>query len=180
MIGFMLNKQTNDNELVGGKIKLLSTVQESVRQRISIKLKTFAGEYFLDTTYGVPYRGINGIIGKGRTKAEVDAIFITIINEEPEVIKIKSFDSNYSPINRRYDLEFDVLVADRQLRIVDPSATPNDEIEYTFNNNSLTSACASDFQTYSVDLHETIHYYMPMGNAFGWIGDLDSGLNGTN
>ena len=180
MIGFMLNPQTNDIESVGGKIKLLSTVQEAIRQKLSIKLRTFAGEYFLDTTYGVPYRGLNGIIGGKKSKAEVDAIFISIINDEPEVQRIISFDSTYNAINRRYDLNFDVRVADRALRPQSPELTPSEEITYEFNDTALTPACASDYMTYSVDLHETVHYYIPMGPTFGWIGDLDYGINDTN
>lgn len=180
MIGFKLNPQTNDIESVGGKIKLLSTIQESVRQRLSIKLRTFQNEWFLDTTYGVPYRGLNGIIGGKKSKAEVDAIFISIINDEPEVQRIISFDSTYNPINRRYNLNFDARVEDRLLRPQSPELTPSEEITYEFNDAALTPACKSDYLTYSVDLHETVHYYIPMGPTFGWIGDLDYGINDTN
>ena len=141
MIGFMLNPQTNDIEAVGGKIKLLSTVQESVRQRLSVKLRTFQGEWFLDTTYGVPYRGLNGIIGGKKSKAEVDAIFISIINDEPEVQRIISFDSTYNAINRRYDLNFDVRVADELLR-QEVRLTASDEVLYPEPDDyHLTSNC---------------------------------------
>lgn len=169
MIGFKLNQQTNDIESVGGKIKLLSTVQESVRQRLSIKLRTFQNEWFLDTTYGVPYRGLNGIIGGKKSKAEVDAIFISIINDEPEVQRIISFDSTYNAINRRYDLNFDFRVADRALRPQSPELTPSEEITYEFNDAALTPACASDYFTYSIRLHEILHEDLPEGGQYTWI-----------
>lgn len=180
MIGFRLNPQTNDIEAVGGKIKLLSTLQEAVRQRLSVKLKTFAGEWFLDTSYGVPYRGLNGIIGKGRSQQEVDAVFIDIINQDPDIQRIVYFNSVYNPTKRDYALDFEVKVNDRFLRDISPSTTANDEVEYVFNETALTPSCASNFLQYSVDLHETIHYYIPMGPTFGWIGDLDYGVNDTN
>jgi hypothetical protein len=116
VIGFRLNPQTNDIEAVGGKIKLLSTLQEAVRQRLSVKLKTFQGEYFLDTSYGVPYRGLNGIIGKGRSQQEVDAVFIDIINQDPDIQRIVYFNSVYNPTKRDYALDFEVKVNDVVLR----------------------------------------------------------------
>lgn len=177
MIGFMLNPQTNDIEAVGGKIKLLSTVQESVRQSLSIKLRTFQGEWFLDTLFGVPYRGINGIIGGKKSKAEVDAIFISIINDEPEVERIISFNSVFNSNRRHYDLDFDVRVADGMLRNVEANLRPDEEIEYPAGGTTITPTCRPfDLNTELCRLHTIIHCKLPACGEYTWITDTSGGV----
>jgi hypothetical protein len=168
VIGFKLNKQTNDIEAVGGKITLLSTVQQAVRQRLSIKFKTFQGEYFLDTTYGLPYR--QQIIGKGRTKAEIDALYILEINRDPEVRRVNYFNSVYDPIKRDYKLDFEVVVDDRLLRSNDAQLSASDEIDYgDGSNEALVPSCNLNFLQYSLDLHPILHEDLPEGGRSSWI-----------
>lgn len=111
-----------------GKFELLTTIQEAVRQRLSIGLKTFLGEYFLDTTVGIPYR--QQIFNKNITPTEVDALFLKYIYTDDDVIKVVSFDSTYNQYTRKYDLDFEVLTTDGLLRVSLPNITTNDEVEY--------------------------------------------------
>ncbi len=92
-----------------GDVALTPDTQTQVQQRLAITLKTWQGEWALDTTYGTPYR--QSILGKPRTQEEIDAIFIGIINSDPDVQSIDFFTSEFNSDNsRHYDLEFGVVV----------------------------------------------------------------------
>lgn len=80
---------------------------QTVGQRLKIRLLTFMGEWFLDTTYGVPYwQRLLGI--KQTSKSAIDLIFQQQILAEPGVKEIVSFDSTFQ--NRQYSLNFKVKV----------------------------------------------------------------------
>ena len=80
---------------------------QTVGQRLKIRLLTFMGEWFLDTTYGVPYwQRLLGI--KQTSKSAIDLIFQQQILAEPGVKEIVSFDSTFQ--NRQYSLNFRVKV----------------------------------------------------------------------
>ena len=118
-----------------GKFTLLTTIQEAVRQRVQIRLQTFLGEYFLDTSVGLPYR--QQIFNKGLSKVEVDALFIREINKDTDVIQVIDFSS--TQVGRAYSLNFEVLTTDGLLRVNLPSITPNDEVEYSPANDFVIS-----------------------------------------
>lgn len=170
MIGFKLNS-AGDIEASNGKISLLSTIQEAVRQRLEIKLRTFQNEWFLDTTYGIPYR--QQIIGKGSTQKEVDAIYIAAINEDPDVQRIVFFNSTYNSFGRLYDLDFEVLVADELLRVSTANQTPAEEIEYPEPDHSaLQPSCdAVVIGRYGCELHQIVHCELPICGEYTWIYD---------
>lgn len=81
---------------------------ETVGQRLKILLLTFAGEWFWDTTYGIPYW--QSILGRKTTKARVDLIFSQKILSDPGVKEITYFKSTF--VNRQYSLTFKVRVVD--------------------------------------------------------------------
>ncbi len=124
----------SDVQIVNGKFVLLSTIQEAVRQRLQTKYRTFRGEWFLNTQYGIPYRSVGatkGIIGKGYSKKDIDAIFIAETNADPEVIRILNFSSTYDAIQRQYSINpIEVLTSDGPIRLVSPAVSPNDEVTY--------------------------------------------------
>jgi len=130
-------KLGSDGDLLfeDGKFTLLTTIQEAVRQRIQIRLQTFLGEYFLDTSVGLPYR--QQIFNKGLSKVEVDALFIREINKDNDVIQVIDFSS--TQVGRAYSLNFEVLTTDGLLRVNLPSITPNDEVDYSPANDFVIS-----------------------------------------
>lgn len=82
---------------------------QTVAQRLKIRLLTFSGEYFFDTSYGVPYwQRLLGV--KQTSKASIDLIMNQKILEEPGVKEIVTFNSTFS--NRIYSLTFSVRVVD--------------------------------------------------------------------
>ena len=76
-----------------------------VAQRLRIRLLTFESEWFLDTSYGVPYWSI---LGKKVKKSAVDLIFQREILAENGVKELTFFESTFE--NRKYTLSFRVKV----------------------------------------------------------------------
>lgn len=70
-------------------------------------LRTFQGEYFLNTQHGVPYW--QDILGKKTTKAAVDLILQQKILAENGVKELTYFKSTL--VNRKYELTFKVKVS---------------------------------------------------------------------
>lgn len=106
----LLNTDTNDLVFVNGKCPVTQSLTDIVVQRLKITLYTFLGEWFLDTTIGVPY--FQQIFGKIRSKATVDLIFQRIISADPDVIEILTFESTLTSSDRGYSMTFQVRVAD--------------------------------------------------------------------
>ena len=76
-----------------------------VAQRLLIRLRNFEGEWFLDTSYGVPYWSI---LGHKIKKSAVDLIFQREILAENGVKELTFFESTFE--NRKYSLSFRVKV----------------------------------------------------------------------
>lgn len=106
----LLNPDTNDLVFINGAAPVTQLMTQIVAQRLKITLYTFLGEWFLDTTIGVPY--FQQIFGKIRTKSTIDLIFQRIISADPDVIEILSFDSSLAAETRGYSMTFQVRVSD--------------------------------------------------------------------
>ena len=135
-IDFYLD-DNSDIQIVNGKFVFLETIPQSVRQRLQTKFRAWKGEWFLNTTYGIPYRegvygGVfsKGILGKGYSKSDIDAIYVNAALEDPDVIRVTFFNSTLNRVSRLYDVTMDVLTTDGLIRLDIPSYTPNDEVEY--------------------------------------------------
>ena len=76
-----------------------------VAQRLHIRLLTWREEWFLDTSYGVPYWSI---LGRKIKKSAVDLIFQREILAENGVKELTFFESTFE--NRKYTLSFRVKV----------------------------------------------------------------------
>jgi hypothetical protein len=110
IIDFLLHPELHDIVWVNGPLTKQYTTQpytQTVAQRLKIRLLTFQEEWFMDTTYGVPY--FQRLLGKKQaSKSGIDLIFQTKILEEPGVKEITSFESTFR--NRQYSLSFTVRV----------------------------------------------------------------------
>lgn len=78
----------------------------TVAQRLRIRKLTFREEWFLDTSYGVPY--YQEILGLKPGKAKVDQIFQEQILLEEGVKEITSYQSSF--VNRKYSAVFRVRI----------------------------------------------------------------------
>jgi len=106
-----IDYSTGDVIFVNGPLTKSDVTQplvETVQQRLFIRLRTFLGEWFLNTAYGVPY--FQDVLGKKTTKSAVDLIMQQQILAEVGVKEITYFNSTL--VNRQYSLNFRVKVVD--------------------------------------------------------------------
>lgn len=97
-----LDETTGDVVFVNGESTVTSIGSEDLAQRLSIRLGTFKGEWFMDDQLGIDYFG--SVLGKGRSKSAIDALFQSEIMKETDVLQITKFDSVKD--NDNYDLSF--------------------------------------------------------------------------
>jgi len=82
---------------------------EVTGQRLLILLQSWLGEWFLDTTYGIPYS--QRIIAiKQTSKASTDLILQQKVLSDAGVKEIISWNSTF--VNKKYTLTFQVRVID--------------------------------------------------------------------
>lgn len=112
-----MNQDTGDAVFINSPITTLNSSEitveskkDTVAQRLVIQLKSFLGDWFLDTSYGIPY--LQEILGrKGVRKSYIDGIMRREILKESGVKGIIDFESTLSP-SRVYSLVFRVKVSD--------------------------------------------------------------------
>lgn len=94
----------DDNDLLvfNGQLVLLATVEELVRQRILISLRTFTGTWFENKNFGIDR---NLVFTKGAADL-LDQDIKTIITETTGVIKLLSYVSTINPETRTYTSSF--------------------------------------------------------------------------
>ena len=95
-----------------------------VAQRLSVRLRTYLGEWFLDTTMGIDW--FADVLLKNVSKQTVDSILQNELIKDRFVVKIKTFSS--SVVNRNYTCSFSVEIEGME-RIV--------EMKYLANENNL-------------------------------------------
>lgn len=105
----LINTETGDLVFKNGQCPVTQLQADVVAQRLRIKLYTFLGEWFLDTTIGVPY--IQQVFAKVRRKSTVDLIFQGLITADAGVLELVYFSSEISN-DRGYTMTFKVRVAD--------------------------------------------------------------------
>lgn len=109
---------THDLEVVGRDLYLVNE-RDRVRQHLKIRLWFFLGEWYLDTTAGVPF--FEEILVKAPNISRIENILKVIILETPDVNEITEFDVDYDPRARTFRLDFGVtttfgtLVASEQI-----------------------------------------------------------------
>lgn len=119
--------QLNKNghiSLQSGRLTLVTDRALLVAQRLSVRLRTYLGEWFLDTTMGVDW--FAEVLLKNVSKQTVDSILQNEILKDEYVVKIVRFSS--SVINRNYECSFSVSIKGLE-RVV--------EIKYLANENNL-------------------------------------------
>jgi len=98
-----------DVVFINGACPVVSERVDVVSQRLGVRLRTFLTEWFVNTTYGIPY--MQQILGKKVPKEVVDQIMQTNILAENGVAEILSFNSTLST-SRVYSLTFKVRCTD--------------------------------------------------------------------
>jgi len=102
-----MNPATGDIDVASGTtIRLCDTVEELTRQRLEITLRTFLGEWFANTEFGVPY--FQSIYGKG-TKGATDVAIKNVINSVDGVTKLIYYKSTVDKALRKILIDFKVV-----------------------------------------------------------------------
>lgn len=102
-IGLALDPETNDLFLRADGSLAVVTGAEAVGQHVRQRLKTFAGEWFLDTTAGVPW--LSQIMGKKYDPALAEAVVKAEILDTDGVVEITSFSVGFDRTERRLNIK---------------------------------------------------------------------------
>ena len=78
-----------DLGIVDGDFTLCPTDKDTIAQTITIRLKTLAGEWFLDTTLGIPY--LTEILGHKYHERSLHHLIMAEIQTIPGVQEITNF-----------------------------------------------------------------------------------------
>ena len=93
-------------------MRLLPTKQESTRQKVSITLKTFRGEWLFNINAGVPYLANDNndvqLLDKGQ-KSLLDLEIKQAILSTEGVVSLQSFTSVFSDSERAVDVSFSAV-----------------------------------------------------------------------
>lgn len=111
-IAFDLKLNSSNDITIGddGDLTLTTTRTEMCAQTLTITLNTFQGEWFLDTSFGIPY--IQEIIGVARKKSIADRIFLSAIADNAYVDSIESYTSTYDRDERYYTMTVTVTTSE--------------------------------------------------------------------
>jgi hypothetical protein len=101
-----LDSTTGDLALSNFQLRLTSTLTEYMAQKIENVLMTFAGEWFLDYTIGIPY--FDRVLIKTANINSVRNIFLIAITDIPEVEKVLEFVVDYVSTTREYSISFKI------------------------------------------------------------------------
>lgn len=89
---------------------MTSSLQEDVLQRLQIRLRRFLGEWYLDTTAGVPY--FQEILKKNPNRFLVESYLKQVILGTKGVSRLTTFVLDYDNPTRKITLNFSVSLSD--------------------------------------------------------------------
>jgi hypothetical protein len=95
--GLAIDQATNDIFVEGGSLSVV-TDAEAVGQHARQRLQTFAGEWFLDTTCGVPW--LSEILGRQYDPALAESVVKAELLDTDGVIEITSFSVSFDRTTR--------------------------------------------------------------------------------
>ena len=143
----------NDLILSKGDLQLTTKRSEICKQSLGITLKTWKGEWFLDTDFGVPY--LQEIIGVARKKEIIDKIFLSYIADNEYVDSIKSYSSTEDRSGRYYSATFTITCGEETVTS-SFSTQPSEEYIYPTPDEDFTITC----EEYQIAPYaEQLYYY---------------------
>lgn len=117
MIDIALNQQTKDLRIINFDLVLIDEA-EQITQNLLIRLKFFLGEWFFDTTQGIPY--YEQLFIKSPNRISVDSILKDEIQQTEGIAKILSYESEYDASQRIFSVKFEVeTISGEILRVED-------------------------------------------------------------
>jgi len=104
-----LDPDTHDLLFTGGDLVMLDP-GDALAQRIRIRLRSWKGEWYLDSTFGVDYRG--KVLVKNADRAVVANQFRSIVESTPGVARIVTFETDYDATARKMTITRCAVEAD--------------------------------------------------------------------
>lgn len=101
-----LNERKTDLIFVNGACPTTSGVNDALAQELTLRLRTFRGEWFRDIQFGVPW--MTRVLGKKVDKTVVDIVIQEQIRMNPKVVQITHFESDLDKQKREYSCYFRV------------------------------------------------------------------------
>lgn len=158
----------NDLLISNGDLILTTTKTEICAQTLGITLRTFKGEWFLNSNFGVPY--LQEIVGVARKKDTVDRIFLSYIANNIYVDNINSYYSTFDTDERYYSMNVTITVGEEVVS-TNFSTQPAEEYIYpeAVDNNAAISCEAFDIVESSNRLYRYINIVgLPKGTYATW------------
>ena len=107
----LINELTHDIDLSNETMRLTSTLEELARQKVSITLQAYKGEWSFNVLFGIPYlkNASNPIqlLGSGNNKRLLDFEIRKAILDKEEILSITSFESSIGQVSREYSVSFE-------------------------------------------------------------------------
>lgn len=103
------NPIEGDLRLVDGQLVLVTGI-EAIRQELTVRLRWFRGEWFLDRRTGVSW--FESILGTKSALSLIERILRRVILTTPGVDEITRFVLERDPVNRSLLLTFEVRTVD--------------------------------------------------------------------
>lgn len=117
MMDFALHGQ--DLAINQGDLCLCAGDTDAIAQAIIIRLKTFAGEWFLDSNVGLPY--LSHILGKKNSERFLQRIVTKTIKTLPGVVDLKNFDFELDHVKRGMCIKFSAILSDQRAIAINES-----------------------------------------------------------
>jgi hypothetical protein len=104
----MIDLAFDGTDIVFDEAGNLTTVEDAaaVAQRIYLTLKAQAGDWFLDTAFGQPWR--ESVLVRNPNLIEINSLLRVAISGVEGVIRILSFDLSFDRVTGRLSLTFEV------------------------------------------------------------------------
>lgn len=109
MSDLKLDPTTNDIALENGDLAIVGD-SDAVAQHIRQRLKFFRGEWFLDTSAGVPY--YQDILKKNPNPEVVEQLLRNEILGTPGVLELQKFEMDFQGATRSLRVSFQVRTVD--------------------------------------------------------------------
>jgi hypothetical protein len=119
MIDLGLANDTHDLIIKDLDLVLIDGIDQ-IAQNLNITLRFFLGEWYLDTTVGIPYYQYFFI--KNPNQIQVDSFLMNAIYDTPGVTNITAYASKYSAPGREYSVEFtaSTIAGDTEIEVTLP------------------------------------------------------------
>lgn len=105
-----LNLDTHDLEVINGDLVLCKNLAEAARQDISIRLRTLAGEWFLDPQVGIPY--FTKVFGQRPNKLSLLEIFRQSVLDSSFVAGLINSDVEFDASVNAVTFSFEATLTD--------------------------------------------------------------------